>query len=92
MFGWRARVGLLLPMDNAVMEPELNKVKGLDGIEFYGARLTTNQREAMPENGIQLSKVFNELGTDIIVYSCAETAFLKGVDGNEYISKKKVGS
>lgn len=88
MYGWRARVGLILPMDNAVMEPELNKVKGIDGIEFYGARLTTNQREDMPENGIQLSKVFNELGTDIIVYSCAETAFLKGVDGNKYISDK----
>jgi|SRR5690625_1839571 len=88
MYGWRARVGLILPMDNAVMEPELNKVEGLDGIEFYGARLNTNQREDMPENGIQLSKVFNELGTDIIVYSCAETAFLKGVDGNKYISDK----
>lgn len=88
MYGWRARVGLLLPMDNAVMEPELNKVKGLHGIEFYGARLTTNQRENMPDNGIELAKVFNELGTDIIVYCCAETAFLKGVDGNKYISEK----
>nr|WP_242035111.1 aspartate/glutamate racemase family protein [Mesobacillus harenae] len=42
----------------------------------------------MPNNGIELSKLFNEVGTDIIVYSCAETAFLKGVDGNEYISKR----
>ncbi|MGM8366240.1 maleate cis-trans isomerase family protein [Virgibacillus sp. W0181] len=86
MYGWRARVGLILPMDNAVMEPELNKIEDLDGIEFYGSRLNTNKRENMPENGIQLSKVFNELGTDIIVYSCAETAFLKGVDGNKYIA------
>lgn len=88
MYGWRSRIGLLLPMDNAVMEPELNNVKGIDGIHFYGARLSTDQRENMPENGIELSKVFSELGTDIIVYSCAETAFLKGVDGNAYISKK----
>jgi maleate isomerase len=88
MYGWRARVGLLLPMDNAVMEPELNSVSGLEGISFYGARLNTFQREDMPNNGIELSKVFNELGTDVIVYSCAETAFLKGVDGNQYISKK----
>ena len=88
MYGWRARVGLLLPMDNAVMEPELNKVKGIEGIEFYGARLTTEQREDMPDNGMELSKVFKELGTDIIVYCCAETAFLKGVDGNEYISQR----
>lgn len=88
MYGWRCRIGLILPMDNAVMEPELNKVNGLDGVEFYAARLQTNQREDMPDNGIELSKVFNELGTDIIVYACAETAFLKGVDGNQYITEK----
>lgn len=86
MYGWRARVGLILPMDNAVMEPELYNVKELEGIDFFTARLNTNQRENMPENGIEFSKVFNELGTDIIVYSCAETAFLKGVDGNKYIA------
>jgi maleate isomerase len=88
MYGWRARVGLLLPIDNAVMEPELYNVKGLDGVAFYGTRLTTDVRENMPENGMQLSKLFKELGSDIIVYCCAETAFLKGVDGNEYISNQ----
>lgn len=86
MYGWRARIGLLLPMDNAVMEPELYSLPGMEGISFYSARLSTNKREDMPNNGIELSTVFNELGTDIIVYACAETAFLKGIDGNEYIS------
>lgn len=88
MYGWRARVGLLLPMDNAVMEPELYSLPGLEGISFYSARLQTNKREDMPNNGIELSTVFNELGTDAIVYACAETAFLKGVEGNKYISKE----
>lgn len=88
MYGWKARVGLLLPMDNAVMEPELYSVQGLNGISFYAARLNTNKREDMPQNGIELSSVFNELGADAIVYACAETAFLKGVDGNEYISRR----
>lgn len=88
MYGWRARVGLLLPMDNAVMEPELYSLPDMDGISFYSARLQTNIREDMPNNGIELSTVFNELGTDVIVYACAETAFLKGVEGNEYISQK----
>src|SRR5699024_10908526 len=86
--GWRARVGLLLPEDNAVMEPELYNFPDLEGISFYSARLNTTQREEMPGNGIELSNVFSELGTDVIVYACAETSFLKGVDGNEYISRK----
>lgn len=87
MYGWRARVGLVLPMDNAVMEPELYALN-LEGVSFYTARLTTCKREEMPEQGIRISEVFNELGVDMIVYACAETSFLKGVDGNAYISEQ----
>lgn len=84
MYGWRARIGLLLPMDNAVMEPELYHL-GLEGISFHGARLTTTTREEMPQDGVGLARVFNELGADAVVYACAETSFLQGVDGNEWI-------
>ena len=87
MYGWRARVGLLLPMDNAVMEPELYSL-GLEGVSFYSARLATCTRQEMPADGVRLSGVFTELGADIAVYACAETSFLQGVDGNEWITNQ----
>lgn len=89
LYGWRARIGLIIPMDNAVIEPELYSLSHeLEGITFHSTRLTTAKMEEMPDNGIEMCRVFKDLGTDINVYACAETAFLKGVDGNQYISEQ----
>lgn len=85
MFGWRARLGLILPLDNAVMEPELYSL-GLQGISFHTIRLDTCERSEMPLAGVRLAEGFVELGVDAVAYSCAETAFLKGVEGNEWIA------
>lgn len=79
--GWRARLGMVLPMDNAVLEPEFYGL-GLPGIAVYAARLTTDDREQMPSNGIEISAVFAETGVDAIGYACAETSFLHGEDAN----------
>ncbi len=84
MYGWRGRVGLILPVDNAVMEPELYGC-GIEGVSFHGARLTTEVREEMPRQGIDLAPVFATLGADALVYACAETSFLGGVDQNRAI-------
>lgn len=87
MYGWRARIGLVLPMDNAVMEPELGQA-AVDGVCYYAARLTTNLREQMPQCGVDISSTFVEMGADLIVYACAETSFLQGVDGNTWIRQE----
>ncbi len=87
MYGWRARVGLLLPVDNAVMEPELYGLR-LPGISYHGVRLTTSDRPKMPEDGIRLAPVFGNLGVNIVVYACAATSFLQGVDANESIAQR----
>ena len=86
MYGWRARIGLLLPMDNAVIEPELYGL-GIPGISFHAARLTTTRRDEMPTEGVRLGRVFVELGADVVVYACAETSFLHGVDANRWIEE-----
>ena len=86
MFGWRARIGLLLPMDNAVMEPELYSL-GLEGVSFHGARLATIERSEMPADGVRLSRVFVEMAASAVVYACAETSFLQGVDANRWIAE-----
>ncbi len=84
MYGWRARIGLILPMDNAVMEPEYYAL-GLEGVSFHGVRMDTIERTQMPIRGAALSRQFVEVGTDVVGYACAETSFLKGVDGNAWI-------
>lgn len=85
MYGRRARVGLILPLDNAVMEPELYSL-GLADTSFHTIRLSTTERTEMPEQGVQLARGFVEMGVSAIAYCCAETAFLKGTEGNEWIA------
>jgi maleate isomerase len=85
MFGWRARIGLMLPMDNTVMEPELYSL-GLHGISYNAIRIDTTERTEMPGAGIRLSQGFAEMGVDVVTYCCAETAFLKGTEGNAWIA------
>jgi maleate isomerase len=87
MYGWRARIGLILPMDNTVMEPEYYAL-GLEGISFHGVRMDTIERSQMPVRGAALSSQFVEMGVDGVGYACAETSFLKGVDGNAYIKEQ----
>lgn len=84
MYGWRARLGFLIPVDNAVLEPEAGLV-GLDGVSSYAVRLTTTERAAMPRNGVELAPLFTELGVDVVAYACAETSFLGDTDVNHWI-------
>jgi maleate cis-trans isomerase len=87
MYGWRARIGLLLPVDNAVMEPELYSLR-LPGISFHSVRLTTSERSQMPDDGIRLAPIFRNLGIDMVIYACAATSFLQGVDANETLTRR----
>lgn len=74
MYGWRAWIGLILPADNAVIEPELAKLD-LPGVTFHGFRLTSTEPEEMRRQAIDLVGALTEMGVDAAVYACAETSF-----------------
>lgn len=76
---------MILPMDNAVYEPEFYDLR-LRGVASYTVRLATKVRAEMPTAGIEASAVFNETAVDVIGYGCAETSFLDGQDANVAIS------
>lgn len=79
VYGWRGRVGLILPADNVLMEPELNALH-LPGLSFHGLRLTATEPDAMRRQAVELARAVRELGLDAVVYACAETSF-NGGDG-----------
>ena len=87
MYGWRSRIGLILPVDNAVMEPELYG-RGLEGVSFHGVRLRTDDRARMPDDAIELAPLVKHMAVDAVVYACAATSFLQGVDANELIVRR----
>jgi maleate isomerase len=76
-YGWRARIGLILPADNVLIEPELNALD-LPGVSFHGLRLTATEPELMRSQAVELARTVTELGLDAVVYACAETSFNGG--------------
>lgn len=86
VFGWRARVGLVLPADNAVAEPELYSLN-LPGISFHGVRLSATDHTQMREQAVEAASVFAEMGVDVAVYACAETSFNAGGGNRERLAE-----
>lgn len=84
MFGWRARVGLVLPADNAVAEPEFYSL-GVEGVSFHAARLTSTDPTSMRAQAVDAAAAFKELGIDVLAYACAETSFDAGDESREQL-------
>ncbi|MCU1440283.1 MAG: maleate cis-trans isomerase [Rhodoglobus sp.] len=85
-YGWRARIGLILPADNVLMEPELNSLT-LPGVSFHGLRLTATEPEAMRRQAVDQAIAIRELGLDAAVYACAETSFNGGASVRESLAE-----
>ncbi len=83
MYGWRGRIGLIVPSVNTVIEPEFYKmVPG--GIGVYATRV--KNAKATPEDLLRMSgfigRAAEELSTanvDVIAYGCTSGSLVKGV-------------
>ncbi len=83
MYGWRGRVGVILPADNTVVEPEFARVLP-DGVTAHAVRLSTgDQRAEMPVEAVSVAPAFMHADISVIGYMCAASSFLLGREGNE---------
>lgn len=77
MFGWRGRVGLILPADNVITEPEFYEV-GVPGVTYHCARLSAIEPEPMRKEAGTAAIALREAGVDVVAYGCALTSFDAG--------------
>lgn len=82
MYGWRARIGLIIPSSNTVMEPEFNKMAP-EGVSIHAARM--HFREVTPESLIKMEKYAEQAikdladaEVDVIIYGCTSGSLIKG--------------
>jgi maleate isomerase len=85
MFGWRLRIGLILPADNTVAEPELYSLR-LSGVSFHTVRLSATEHEAMRREAVVVAHALDEMAVDVVAYACAETSFDAGKQGRDRLS------
>lgn len=87
MQGWRCKIGLVLPIDNAVIEPELRNVAS-PGVTYHGARLHTMELSEMPTDGEEEAKNLGKMGADVIAYACNASSFYGGPGYDKEIAER----
>lgn len=74
-YGWRGKIGLIVPSTNTVAEPEFNRLAP-EGVSVHGARimlLGKATEKSYHEMGDETERAARELGTaevDVIVWGC----------------------
>jgi len=77
MYGKRGRVGLMLPYDNTVIEPEFMRTLPA-GVAAHVVRTTKTDRLELAEESLMLAPVMQHLRINIALYACNASSFLKG--------------
>lgn len=82
MYGWRLRIGLILPSSNTTMEPEFSRFTP-DGISVHSCRLplekvTEDELAGMENNVREASKLLSHVNPDVIAFGCTTGSLIKG--------------
>lgn len=97
MYGWRARIGILIPSANTVMESEFNSMAP-EGVSIHAARMTLREARSREEK-IQALKEMEKYSEgaarnlasakpDVIIYGCTSGSFVEGPQWNREITDK----
>ncbi len=84
MYGWRARIGLVIPANNNVVEPELSRVIPT-GVSLHASRmrignvlLTPEAVRTMERNADRALAELLESRVNVVAYACVATSVVKG--------------
>ena len=83
MYGWRAKVGVILPSLNVTMEPELYKMAP-EGVTFHFTRMflsegTKKGLEAMQKDVEPCAELLKTAEADLILFGCTSGSLVGGV-------------
>jgi maleate isomerase len=96
MYGWRGRLGLIVPSTNSVNEPDFYRNLP-EGVEVYTARMKLDEeqyREGEDEESLdsmtedhldRAAELVSDPEIDVVIYGCTTGSFLHGVEYDENI-------
>ncbi|MFH1757584.1 MAG: maleate cis-trans isomerase [Pseudomonadota bacterium] len=95
MYGWKGRIGLLVPSRNTTMEPEFNRIAP-EGVSIHAARMFL--KENSPAALIKMEKEIDPavslimaVNPDVIVFGDTSGSFIKGLGYDQKLIKKISG-
>jgi len=92
MYGWRRRIGLIIPSSNTTMEPEFYKMAP-EGVSVHTARMDLKvvTEEALIEMegyAKEAAKRLADAAVNIIMYGCTSGSLVKGKGYDQQIAKE----
>jgi len=93
MYGWRGRIGLLVPSINTTMETEFWRIAP-EGVSVHSARIaggrhgTPEELRSMESASKQAAREVAMIEPDVVVYGCTSGSFFEGPDWNRKICKQ----
>lgn len=91
MFGWRARIGLIVPSTNTTVEPEFAALAP-DGVACFATRVPARETTDADDKVAAIldmhgrieaaARELADFGPDVIAYACTSGSFLKGVQSD----------
>ncbi|NIM45085.1 MAG: hypothetical protein GTN80_05580 [Nitrososphaeria archaeon] len=94
MIGWRGKLGLIIPANNTVIEPEFSLMIP-DGVTVHSTRIISSEmgvgsrKERLTQMVEQAMEIVNRLEpVDVIGYACLHSSFFKGVSWDEKIGNR----
>ena len=94
-YGWRQRIGLILPSSNTTMEPEIYEMAP-EGVSIHTARMRLREVRAgalreMAEDAEGAAELLPTAGVNLILYGCTTGSLLGGVDWEKELMEKIQG-
>jgi len=96
MYGWRGRIGLLVPSINTTMETEFWRIAP-QGVSVHVARIsggrhgTPEELRGMENASKQAAKDVAMVEPDVVVYGCTSGSFFEGPEWNRRICEQLTG-
>lgn len=92
MYGWRGRIGLLVPSSNTTMEMELHEALP-EGVSLHTSRMplknvTEEELLKMEALAVEGAALLKDANVDIILYGCTSGSFIGGKNFEKELEAK----
>lgn len=92
MYGWRARIGLIVPSANTVNEPEFQKTAP-SGVSVHSARMlhetaSVENQSTMIDKSLNLAERLTTANVDVVVFGCTTGSLVRGAGYEEEVESK----
>ena len=93
-FGWRAKVGLIVPSLQTITEPLFNRIAP-EGVAFFCSRMLVQMgvlasHAAMENDALRAARELATAGVDCIAYCCTASGIVRGIEGErEFCERMK---